>query len=303
MLRSSLPLLFAVSLLSLASTGCAARARASFHAELPAPVVTAQAHAGAAGGVTAQAHAGAAAGASGQAQAGVGLPSASTCSPPPPRPAIGWAPPPVFYGIPLTGAEEVVFVLDHSDSMTEFTTSTPVTTPVAGLALLASRAEQLAQASSPGLFRTAGPTLFQARDSKLEAAKAELISTVSMLPDGTHYNLVFFDTNVAQLSPQLVTMGPVTRLSTIAFIRNLHPNGTTAAVPALRVAYAMKPRRIVFLSDGLANTGGDRGALLAEARGEMRHGVRFDTVGVGPDQDRPLMEALARESGGMNVSR
>jgi hypothetical protein len=60
---------------------------------------------------------------------------------------------------------------------------------------------------------------------------------------------------------------------------------------------------VVFLSDGLANVDGDGQQLYAEARAQIRNGVRFDTVGVGADQDRPLMRALAAESGGIATSR
>lgn len=61
--------------------------------------------------------------------------------------------------------------------------------------------------------------------------------------------------------------------------------------------------RVVLLSDGLANTGGSGDTLLAEARAAMHAGVRFDTVGLGIDQDSQLMTALAAESGGMTIKR
>jgi hypothetical protein len=41
----------------------------------------------------------------------------------------------------------------------------------------------------------------------------------------------------------------------------------------------------------------------AEARGAMRAGVRFDTVGLGIDQDSQLLTALAAESGGLAIKR
>ena len=80
-------------------------------------------------------------------------------------------------------------------------------------------------------------------------------------------------------------------------------SGSTAAVPALRVAYQSRPARVIFLSDGIANTGGDGNQLLQEARVEMRRGVRFDTVGLGADQDAQLLQAMAQESGGVMVAR
>jgi hypothetical protein len=79
--------------------------------------------------------------------------------------------------------------------------------------------------------------------------------------------------------------------------------GGTAAVPALRLAYAQGPSRVILLSDGLANSGGGARDLLADARGAMHAGVRFDTVGLGIDQDAQLLDTLARESGGLAIRR
>lgn len=101
----------------------------------------------------------------------------------------------------------------------------------------------------------------------------------------------------------MVTMNVATRVNAVAFVHGISADGNTAAVPALRTAYSSRPYRVVFLSDGPANTGGTSQDLLAEARAEMRRGVRFDTVGVGSDQDAPLMQALASESGGVAVKR
>jgi hypothetical protein len=74
-------------------------------------------------------------------------------------------------------------------------------------------------------------------------------------------------------------------------------------VPALDLAYAIHAARIVLLSDGLANTGGDGDDLLDHAREQIAMGVRFDTVGLGLDQDAKLMQRLAGESGGLALTR
>jgi hypothetical protein len=93
------------------------------------------------------------------------------------------------------------------------------------------------------------------------------------------------------------------RAAAAGFIRNIRPRGSTAAVPAMRLAYQMGARRVILLSDGLANTGGGGGDLLAEARPQMARGMRIDTVGLGIDQDGELMRSLAAESGGLAVMR
>jgi hypothetical protein len=67
----------------------------------------------------------------------------------------------------------------------------------------------------------------------------------------------------------------------------------------MRTAFLMNAHRIVLLSDGLGNVGGDSRALLRDAREAMRGDVRIDTIGLGADQDAALLQALASESGGL----
>jgi hypothetical protein len=225
----------------------------------------------------------------------------------------------VFYGVPLENAQDVVFVLDRSGSMTEADSGAPMgfASPAISLSALATagtralsgfsfptNAAQLGASTSafaglPGLVPGGG----LARQTKLDIAKNELTGAIAGLPDGTRYNVIFFGDTVSSLSPSLVTLNVVTRVGSMMFVQNIAPDGCTAAVPALRAAYASHPRRVVFLSDGLANVDGDGQQLHAEARQQIRQGVRFDTVGVGADQDRPLMQALASESGGIATSR
>lgn len=198
-----------------------------------------------------------------------------------------------FFGIPLAGAQDVVFVLDHSGSMSG------VAAGFAGSDVGMSKTSALLTGLGAELVNSQTHTL----PTKMEAAKQELIHTLSLMPDGTRFMLIFFDDELAAFTPYMVTLDPATRDEAIRFVQRIKPGGSTAAVPALRLAYKAGAARIVLLSDGLANTGGSADDLLAEARGAMRAGVRFDTVGLGIDQDGPLMATLAAESGGLAVKR
>ena len=199
-----------------------------------------------------------------------------------------------FFGVPLEGAQDVVFVLDRSGSMSL------VSAGFSGQAVGMSEGAALATSLGGSLVNgLAGGPL----PSKLEAAKAELIGTLRAMPDGTRFNIVWFDDTLKALSPGMVVLEPGTRAGVEAFVRGIDSGGSTAAVPALELAYSIGARRIVLLSDGLANTGGGGDELLARARGEMQRGVRFDTVGLGIDQDAGLLQTLARESGGVAMMR
>jgi hypothetical protein len=198
-----------------------------------------------------------------------------------------------FFGIPLAGAQDVVFVLDRSGSMGGI---------AAGFA-----GEDVGMSKTGALIAGLGASIVNAKTktlpTKLAAAQDELIRTLTAMPDGTRFTIVFFDDEIAAFAPHLLVLEPRTRAAAIAFVRGIQPGGSTAAVPALRLAYKAGAARVVLLSDGLANTGGSGDDLLAEAHGAMRMGVRFDTVGLGIDQDSKLMTALAAESGGLAIKR
>lgn len=89
------------------------------------------------------------------------------------------------------------------------------------------------------------------------------------------------------------------RAGLVDFVRETTADGKTALAPAMRTAFLMNAKRIVLLSDGLGNVGGRAHEVLRDAREAIRGGVRIDTIGLGLDQDRQLLHALATESGGL----
>lgn len=210
-----------------------------------------------------------------------------------------------FFGVPLAGAQDVVFVLDRSGSM-----SSKAMGRLAGTAAKAShdaggkRWETALVGVGAGVAsRAAGVRDESAEVSKIEAAKRELLAAVEGLPDGTRIGIVFFNRDIHAMSRRLVTLDPNTRRDVASFIRAVEATGSTAAVPAMRLAYEMGARRVVLLSDGLANSGGDGGDLLREARASARRGVRIDTVGIGHFQDIDVLQTMASDSDGIAVVR
>ena len=198
-----------------------------------------------------------------------------------------------FFGIPLGGAQDVVFVLDHSGSMSGL---------AAGFA-----GEDVGMTKTQSALVGLGTSLVNMKTksmpTKMEAAKEELVRTISQMPDGTRFMIIFFDDDLSAFAPHMVTLEPGSRQAAIDFVRRIKPGGSTAAVPALRLAYKAGAARVILLSDGLANTGGGANDLLAEARERMQYGVRFDTVGLGIDQDSALLNTLSAESGGLAIKR
>lgn len=177
-----------------------------------------------------------------------------------------------FFGIPLDDAREVVFVFDRSGSMSE-----------------------AAQGRVAGLSYAPGVSM----QAKIDVAREELIQALDRLPEGTTMNVIFFSDWLEGYAPQVVTIDATARDALVSYVKETYASGSTALIPAMRTAFLMNPRRVVLLSDGLGNIGGDSSDLLRDAREAMRGGVRIDTIGLGPDQDTSLMQNLATESGGI----
>lgn len=201
-------------------------------------------------------------------------------SAPPVPVALSGAPVVEFFGVPLDGVEDVVFVLDRSGSMED---------PAQG------QLAQLGASATP-----AGPTPVGPR--KIDIALQELVDVLQRLPPGTRMNVLFFNDGLEAFAADTFPLQEPERAGLIGFVQATSPSGATALAPAMRTALLMNARRIVLLSDGLGNIGGDGRNVLRDAREAMRGGVRIDTIGLGRDQDGALLQALAAESGGLYQS-
>ena len=221
-----------------------------------------------------------------------------------------------FFGIPLADAREVLFVLDVSGSMAENAAGqlamipppppppvSPEPSPPPPPPPQESGPPPPAPDVSPQPMGLPPPPpenrLGVRVPTKLEVAQAELIETLARLPAGTRLNILIFSNDVDAYAPSLVTIDEASRSDLIAFVREMRPDRATALQPAMRMSFLLNAPRIVLLSDGLGNIGGDQEDIMRDLREAMRGGVRIDTIGIGPDQDAPLLTALAAETGGL----
>ena len=225
-----------------------------------------------------------------------------------------------FFGVPLEGAQDVVFVLDCSGSMANLAqgrlaqiqpSTSPPPPPTAVPASSPpppgpyepppppppSDAPPSAEPPPGTVVQAPPPAPVQLR--KIDVAQSELVDALSRLPPGTRMNVIFFNSGLEAFAPGMVPLDDPSRASLITFVRETAPVGSTALAPAMRTAFLMNARRVVLLSDGLGNVGGNAAAVLRDAREAMRGGVRIDTIGVGGGQDASLLGALASESGGL----
>lgn len=114
--------------------------------------------------------------------------------------------------------------------------------------------------------------------------------------------LIAYDDEVRLLLPR----GPVGSASLAAALASVQPGGSTnlsggwlKGLEQLRTAPAGSARKILLLTDGMANVGiTDAGAIAELARSAQAEGIGTTTIGFGADFDEDLLTAVAAAGGG-----
>jgi Ca-activated chloride channel family protein len=141
---------------------------------------------------------------------------------------------------------------------------------------------------------------------KMEHARTAAKSLIDKLPDGDIVTVISFDDSAQERVPP-TTLDTASRERIRGAISELSPSGSTNMFDGLRQGEtrAMQApsthaiKRVVLISDGVANIGPSTPELLGElaARGSER-GVQVTAVGVGLDYDENTLNALAIRSSG-----
>jgi Ca-activated chloride channel family protein len=153
------------------------------------------------------------------------------------------------------------------------------------------------------------------RGGKLDLAKEGVDLAVARLRDADRTALVVYDDEVDTVQP-LALATPRLKASLRLALHGVDPGGSTylsggwvagchqlAEAPPVRNAgsTASRIRRVILLTDGLANVGILDPTVLARHAGELRRrGIATTTVGVGQDFDEGLLSAMA-EAGGRQL--
>jgi HEAT repeat protein len=183
---------------------------------------------------------------------------------------------PVFYGVEVF-SERVCFVLDVSGSM---------------------RIN-----AGPGVDPE-GPQ-DPTRPSRMDVAKEQLAEIVRAFPDGKLFNLIFFESEVRALRPELVKMKKSMRQESLRFIREQYSLGGTALYPALQLAFADPLVDTIYLiSDGAPTEGEITDIEEIRARVKVWNAARHVRIhGITIGQDSTLLRWLTEDTGGKYLRR
>ena len=141
---------------------------------------------------------------------------------------------------------------------------------------------------------------------KIANARTAASSFIQSMADGDVVSVYVYDDVVEQIAPATLVNG-ASRGMLISMIQGIGPRGSTnlfgglmAGIESLSTAAAERPiRRVILISDGLANVGPSTpGELGNAAAGGAARGISVTSIGVGLDYDENTMAAVAVRSGG-----
>ena len=138
-------------------------------------------------------------------------------------------------------------------------------------------------------------------DGKLALSRGSLGAFIEALGEGDRFEVITFNVAARELFRGLREADAQSQSQAAAFLQSQEARGGTFLEPALRTAYrakdAARPLNVVVLSDGMTEPG-ERQTLL-RLIAERPAGTRVFAIGVGNEVNRPLLEQLAQDAGGL----
>lgn len=191
-----------------------------------------------------------------------------------------------FFGVPVTG-QSIAFVVDTSGSMIE---------PFRGTESDDSRRRRV--------------------DSRLEAAKAQILLAAQAMPEESRYVLLTFAEHARRWTERAIKPGAGNLRSLTELLGRLRAHGGTNLYESLALALETEAQRygselptsvdeIFLLSDGEPTTGvQDTDTILKLLREANRYArVRINTVFTGTGKGAELLQRIAAENDGVFVQR
>ncbi len=141
------------------------------------------------------------------------------------------------------------------------------------------------------------------RGPRIDAAKRELMKTISQLPDGIHFNVLVFDVNVRPWQKIMTVSSPESRNDAAAYVFKQELGNGTASYDALEAAMKYDTEAIFFLTDG-APFGGritQPAKIVQEVtKANRRRRISVHALGIGAGMTGSDMDVFLATLAGQN---
>ena len=140
-----------------------------------------------------------------------------------------------------------------------------------------------------------------ADEGKLKISRNCIQAFITELGDKDRFEIITFNVTPTTLFNKLTEANAKSKARADTFLAGRSASGGTVLDPALRTAYKYRdedrPLNVVILSDGMTQQ--SERAQLLRAIGKRPSNARVFCVGVGNEVNRPLLDRLARDAGGL----
>ncbi len=141
-----------------------------------------------------------------------------------------------------------------------------------------------------------------ATGDRLNVGRQTVAEALDLLRENDTFNIIAFNIAPSSLADRPVPATKANRQRALEFLRGQSARGGTEIVPALEKALEQKSpearNAILLLSDGEASDLEGNPAILTTLR-QQKGDMRIFTFGIGNEVNRPLLDRLAAESGGL----
>jgi Ca-activated chloride channel homolog len=138
-------------------------------------------------------------------------------------------------------------------------------------------------------------------DQKLALSTRSIGAFIDQLGEEDRFEIISFNRQPTMMFNGLRKADQDNKLQGLSFLRAQHARGGTVLSPAIHAAYrygeADRRLNVVILSDGMTEVG-ERRELLGLMR-QRPANARVFAVGVGNEVDRPLLQQMAHDAGGL----
>ena len=142
-----------------------------------------------------------------------------------------------------------------------------------------------------------------AADGKLLVSKDSVAAFLNELSETDRFEVMTFNLKPSLAFSQLQPATAANKQRALEYLSRQEARGGTVLQPAMATAYkyasADRPLNVVILSDGLTEQQ-ERQTLLQQIQARPGN-TRVFCIGVGNDVNRPLLEQLAEDSGGLSA--
>lgn len=137
-----------------------------------------------------------------------------------------------------------------------------------------------------------------ARPRKFDVARAELVKILGSVAPDVAVNIIAFSSVSNRLWQAPAAVSDAGLSAAVSWVAGLRVADETHPLEAFEAAAAMSPEQIVLVSDGRPSDREEVAQSVLGLAAGLSTRIRIDVIGIGPDQDRAFLSALAERGRG-----